>query len=266
MVAGATTRGKPLVSFEQKIAEGLGLDVGDDITVNVLGRNITATIANLRTVEWRTLGINFVMVFSPNTFAGAPHTHLATVTFPNGADAARDAAILRETAKAFPTVTSVRVKDALEAVNDIVGQLAWRSAARARIALVASLLVLAGALAAGHRARLYDAVVLKTLGATRARLLSAYALEYGALGLATAVFGLIAGTRGRLLRRHPRHEHGLRARILGRGPRRGACRRRRDHARACRHLAHPRPEAGALPAQPLSRVTGPARTRRARSR
>ena len=58
----------------------------------MLGRNLTATIANLRQVEWRSLGINFVMVFSPNTFAGAPHTHLATVTFPNGAaDAARDA-------------------------------------------------------------------------------------------------------------------------------------------------------------------------------
>src|SRR5215212_8477367 len=141
--------GKPLVSFEQKIAEGLGLGVGDDIVVNVLGRNITATIASLRTVEWRTLGINFVMVFSPNTFAGAPHTHLATVTFPNGADTARDAAILRETAKAFPAVTSLRVKDALEAFNDIVGQLAMAIRGASAIALVASLLVLAGALAAG---------------------------------------------------------------------------------------------------------------------
>src|SRR5215204_2183954 len=86
-------RGKPLVSFDQRIAEGLGLKVGDEIAVNVLGRNLSATVASLRTVEWRSLGINFVMVFSPNTFAGAPHTHLATVTFPNGADVARDAAI-----------------------------------------------------------------------------------------------------------------------------------------------------------------------------
>jgi putative ABC transport system permease protein len=185
--------GKPLVSFESKIAEGLGLKLGDEITVNVLGRNITATIANLREVEWRSLGINFVMVFSPNTFAGAPHTHLATVTFPNGSDVATDAKILRSSAQAFPMVTSVRVKDALEAVNDVVSQLVMAIRGASSIALIASLLVLAGALAAGHRARLYDAVVLKTLGATRARLLSAYALEYGLLGLATAVFGLLAG-------------------------------------------------------------------------
>jgi putative ABC transport system permease protein len=187
-------RGKPLVSFDDRLAEGLGLSVGDEITVNVLGRNITATIANLRHVEWRTLGINFVMLFSPNTFAGAPHTHLATVTFPNGAsDAARDATLLRETARTYPAITSVRVKDALEAVNDLVAQLVFAIRGASSIALIASLLVLAGALAAGHRARLYDAVVLKTLGATRARLIGAYGLEYGALGLATALFGLIAG-------------------------------------------------------------------------
>ncbi len=186
-------RGKPLVSFDRKIAEGLGLKIGDDITVNVLGRNITATVANLREIEWRSLGINFVMVFSPNTFAGAPHTHLATVTFPNGSDAATDARILRSSAQTYPMVSSVRVKDALEAVNDVVSQLVMAIRGASSIALVASLLVLAGALAAGHRARLYDAVVLKTLGATRARLLSAYALEYGLLGLATAVFGLLAG-------------------------------------------------------------------------
>ena len=187
-------RGGNLVSFDERIGRGLGLSLGDEITVNVLGRNITARIANFRRVEWRNIGINFVMVFSPNTFAGAPHTHLATATLPDGADAAREAAILRETAKVFPSVTSVRVKDALEAVNGVVSQLVLAIRGASTIALAASVLVLAGALAAGHRARLYDAVVLKTLGATRGRLLTAYALEYGALGLATAAFGLVAGS------------------------------------------------------------------------
>ena len=72
--------GKPLVSFSAEEAGELQLDVGDEITVNVLGRNITAEIASLRNVEWESLAINFVMVFSPNTFAGAPHSHLATLT------------------------------------------------------------------------------------------------------------------------------------------------------------------------------------------
>ncbi|MBM6593762.1 ABC transporter permease [Microvirga pudoricolor] len=190
----ADYRGRPLVSFDRRLANGLGLKVGDDITVNVLGRNITATIANLREVEWRSMGINFVMVFSPNSFAGAPHTHLATLSLPGGPDPAAEARILRQSALTYPNVTSVRVKDALEAVNDVVSQLVMAIRGASSIALIASLLVLAGALAAGQRARLYDAVVLKTLGATRAKLLGAYALEYGFLGLATALFGLLAGS------------------------------------------------------------------------
>jgi putative ABC transport system permease protein len=185
--------GPPLVSFEAEIAAGLGLALGDSVTVNVLGRNVTARIANLRKVEWRSLGINFVMVFSPNSFAGAPHTHLATVTYPGGADAATESRLLREVAKAFPSVTSVRVKDALEAINALVAQLVTAIRAASAVVIAASLLVLAGALASGHRARLYDAVVLKTLGARRWQLIGAYVIEYGLLGLATAAFGLLAG-------------------------------------------------------------------------
>ncbi|MGP9818780.1 ABC transporter permease [Salinarimonas sp. NSM] len=183
-----------LVSFDDELAAGLGLSIGDEVVVNVLGRDISATIANFRRVEWESLGINFVMVFSPNTFAGAPHAHIATLTLPDDAATEEaEIALLREAARTYPMVTSVRVKDALEAVNAVVEQLVLAIRGASSIAVAASVLVLAGALAAGHRARLYDAVVLKTLGATRAKLVGAYALEYGLLGLATAVFGLVAG-------------------------------------------------------------------------
>ena len=184
----------PLVSFDAELAGRLKLSIGDTVTVNVLGRNLTTTIANFRKVEWRNLGINFVMVFSPGTFRGAPHSDLATLTLSGGPDAKAEAMILRDVARGFPSVTSVRVKDALDAVNDIVGKLVLAIRGASAVAVIASLFVLAGAIAAGHRARLYDAVVLKTLGATRWRLLLAYALEYGAVGLVTALFGLLAGS------------------------------------------------------------------------
>lgn len=185
---------KPLVSFEADLARQLGLKLGDTVTVNVLGRDLTATIFNLRRVEWRNLGINFVMVFSPGTFRGAPHSDLATLTLPGGTDAAAENRVLRDVAKTFPSVSAVRVKDALDAIGDLVGRLVLAIRGASAVAVLASLFVLAGAIAAGHRARLYDAVVLKVLGASRARLLTAYALEYAALGLATALFGLLAGS------------------------------------------------------------------------
>jgi putative ABC transport system permease protein len=184
--------GEPLVSFAAEEGGELGLSIGDTVSVNVLGRTITARIANFRQVQWESLGINFVMVFSPNTFAGAPHSWLATLN-DETAGTAEEARILNAVTRQFPSITSVRVKDALDIVNRIVAQLAVAIRAAAAVALVASILVLAGALAAGNRARVHDAVVLKTLGATRATLLRAFSLEYLMIGLATAFFALAAG-------------------------------------------------------------------------
>ena len=186
--------GPPLVSFEKKIADGLGLKLGDPIVVNVLGRNITATISNMRTVDWQSLGINFVMVFSPNAFRGAPHTHLASLTYANGSTPAQEGAIIRTVADSFPMVTTLRVKEAIDAVGAIISNLVLGIRGASAITLLAAALVLGGALAAGHRHKVYDAVILKTLGATRLRLLTAYTIEYLLLGTATAVFGVIAGS------------------------------------------------------------------------
>jgi len=185
--------GEPLVSFAEREGKELGLKLGDTVTVNVLGRNINAKIASFRQVQWETLAMNFVMVFSPNTFAGAPATWLATLTIP---DSQKNLApdVLRQVTKTWPAVTTVSVTDALNVANDLISQLATAIRAAASIALAASVLVLGGALAAGNRARVHDAVVLKTLGATRGTLITAYVLEYMLLGLATALFALVAGS------------------------------------------------------------------------
>ncbi|MGH6714841.1 MAG: ABC transporter permease, partial [Bradyrhizobium sp.] len=190
---GAGYSGPPLVSIDKRIADGLGLKLGDEIVVNVLGRDISAKIANMRKIDWQRLGINFVLVFSPHAFGGAPHTHVATLTeahpTPTG-----DGRIVKQVAAAFPMVTSVQVREVFEAIANVVGNLMLAIRGASAVTLIAAILVLGGALAAGHRHRLYDAVILKTLGATRAQLLSAYALEYLMIGLATAVFGVIAGS------------------------------------------------------------------------
>jgi putative ABC transport system permease protein len=185
--------GPPLASMESEVADGLGLSVGDEISVNVLGRSMDARIANLRKVNWRSFGINFVLVFSPNTFSGAPHSDLASLAFQDGGREPAENTLLRETAGSFPMVTTIRVKEALDAINDLVGRLAVAVRAASSVALLASILVLAGALSAGQQARVYDAVVLKVLGATRPRLLMAFLAEFGILGLCTAIFGVLAG-------------------------------------------------------------------------
>jgi putative ABC transport system permease protein len=194
LVAGewwpANYDGPPLVSLVDEIAEGIGVAIGDEITVNVLGREITAKVANLRSVNWRSLGINFVMVFSPNTLKGAPHSHIVTVEMAGG-DEAR---LLNTMARAYPSVTAVRVKDAIDIVSGLLEQMLMAIRGANVLTLFTGVLVLAGALAAGLSERLYEAVVLKTYGASKRQLVGAFIIEYAALGLAAAAFGLAVGS------------------------------------------------------------------------
>jgi putative ABC transport system permease protein len=147
----------------------------------------------MRNIDWQGLGINFVLVFSPNAFKGAPHTHIATLSEAH-ADSTSDGQIVKQVADAFPMVTSVRVREVMETIGSVVSNLVLAIRGASAVTLISAILVLGGALAAGHRHRVYDAVILKTLGATRVRLLGAYALEYLLIGLATAVFGGLAGS------------------------------------------------------------------------
>ncbi|WP_158741994.1 ABC transporter permease, partial [Acidisphaera sp. L21] len=183
--------GPPLVSMDAGLADGWGLTVGDTIRVNLLGRDIDLTIANLRNIQWRQLTINYTLVASPGMLEHAPHMHIATVREP----ASQDAGLLRAVADALPNVTGIRVADILQSVADIVGKLATALAATGSVTLASGTLVLAGAVAAGQRRRVAEAVVLKTLGATRAQIRTAWLVEFGAIG---ATAGLIAAALGTL--------------------------------------------------------------------
>ncbi len=182
--------GPPLLSLDAGLAHGWGLAVGDILRANVLGRDIDFRIANLRTIDWRDLSINFTLVASPGLLEHAPHMHIATVREAAG----RDAALLRAVTDALPNVTGIRVADILQAVADLVGQLATALAAAGSVTLASGALVLAGAVAAGQRRRMAEAVVLKTLGATRAQIRAAWLVEFGAIGAAAGLIAAAAGT------------------------------------------------------------------------
>jgi putative ABC transport system permease protein len=186
----ADYNGPPLVSLVDEIANGIGVKIGDEIVINVLGREITAKVANLRKVNWRSFGINFVMVFSPNTLKAAPHSHVVTVEMKGG----DEAELLNTMAQAYPSVTAVRVKDAIDMVSGLLNQMVAAIRSANVLTLLTGILVLAGALAAGLSERLYEAVVLKTYGAARRQLISAFVIEYAGLGLAAAVFGVAVGS------------------------------------------------------------------------
>ena len=182
--------GPPLVSFDATVAAALGIGVGDRLTVNVLGRDVQATIANLRRIDWSTLGLNFTLIFAPGVLEAAPHSFIATAKATGGAEGALEAAVTDR----FPNVSAIRVKDALEAANRILENIGLAVRLTASVTLVAGLLVLVGAIAAGHRRRVYAAVVLKVLGATRLVVMRANALEFLLLGGFAAMLAAAVGS------------------------------------------------------------------------
>ncbi len=181
--------GDPVMSFAAEEAEELGLNLGDEVTVNILGRDITATITSFREVDFSTAGIGFVLSMNPAALQGAPHTFISTIY----AEEEAEAAILRDLASSYPNITAVRVKDAIDRVTEVLGGIAAAITYGAAATLITGVVVLIGAAAAGERARVFEAAVLKTVGAARGKILAYFALRSAMLGAVAGLVAIVAG-------------------------------------------------------------------------
>ena len=182
--------GDNLVSIDEGVARDLHLALGDEISVDILGREITAKVASFRDIRWQSATMNFALIFSPNALAGAPGYYIATINTDAGTEDKIENAVL----KAMPNVTIIQVREALEMLRNVLGTLGVAVRLTAAVALVAGALVLAGAIAAGHARRIYESIVLKVLGATRRDVLKAFVFEYLLLGAATGIIAAVVGS------------------------------------------------------------------------
>ena len=181
--------GVPLISFAEEEGRELGLSIGDTITINVLGRDIDFTLANFRVVEFETIGIGFIMMVNSTALAGAPHTHIATIY----ADETAEQTLFRNITSAFPNITVITVKDGIARFAEVLNTLAAAITYGSGVTLATGLIVLIGAAAAGERRRVYESAILKTLGASRRRILSALAIRSAILGAGAGVVAIMAG-------------------------------------------------------------------------
>ncbi|MEP1906602.1 MAG: FtsX-like permease family protein, partial [Nitratireductor sp.] len=184
--------GPPLISFAAEEAEEIGVELGDTLTVNILGRDITGTITSFREVDFSTAGIGFVLTMNPAALSGAPHSFISTVY----AEPEAEAAILRDLAGEYPNITAIRVRDAIDRVAAVLAGLASAISFGALATLATGFMVLIGAAAAGTGARSYEAALLKTMGASRRAIATSFVLRAGLLGLFAGAVALLAGITG----------------------------------------------------------------------
>ncbi|GAA3800832.1 ABC transporter permease [Qipengyuania pelagi] len=188
---GPFHEGEPLVSVDQEFAEAAGLEIGDLLTFGVLGTERTARIANLRTIDWESLGFNYVFVLSPNALDDVPHNLAATIELTPGTPTAP---ILQGLVREFPSSSVIEVGGILEQARTLLEQVGLATLAAASVAVLAGLAVLLGAIAAARAARTYDTVILRVLGADRRQVLMMQLIEYGVLALALAMVALGLGS------------------------------------------------------------------------
>jgi putative ABC transport system permease protein len=181
--------GPPLISLTSDLAEGFGVDLGDTLTVNVLGRNITGTIASIREVDWRTLAMQFAIIFSPGTLDRAPQTWLGAAYGQGGEDG-----LFASVTEAYPEVAVITIREVLDNAALLMTRTARIFQVMAAVALLVGFLVLAGAFSADQHRRIYDSVIYKVCGATRGDILSILVAEFSLAGLFTGLGSLVLGT------------------------------------------------------------------------
>ena len=182
--------GPPLLSVDVDVMDAFELELGDTITLSVLGREIGAEVRHVREVRWQGMQLNFALLLSPEPLRRAPHGYVATVSAAPEAEAGIERTLARE----FPQITVVRVREALGRVAELMGSIATAARAVGGVTLISGALVLAGAVSAGHRRRTYESVVLKVLGVRRREIALIHAVEFGLLGLLTGAIAAGAGS------------------------------------------------------------------------
>jgi putative ABC transport system permease protein len=186
----ASPSAEPEVSIEEGFLERQRIQVGDRMRFDVLGRVITARVSSIRRVQWEDFRAGgFMFVFRPGAFDGAPHTYISTVRGPqdNQERARMQAAVVSQ----FPNVSIIDLREILDTIRNVVDKVTLGVTVVGGLVLFSGTLILIGAVSMTKFRRVYEAAILKTLGASSRLIAATLLLEYG-------VLGLIAGTIGAL--------------------------------------------------------------------
>ncbi len=184
--SGAST--EPEVSVEQGIHERFKIDVGDIMRFDILGRIINARVSSVREVDWRDARSGgFMFVFRPGSLDEAPQTFIAPLKGPN--DPAARAKFQHDLVEQFPNVSVIDFHEILETVRDIMSKVTLAVTVVGALVLFSGALILIGAVAMTKFQRVYEAAVLKTLGANTRTIAKMLLFEYGVLGSLAGVVG-----------------------------------------------------------------------------
>jgi len=177
------------VSVEQEYAENLGIHLGSTLRFDIQGVPVDLAVTSLRTVDWRTFGINFFLVVEPGVLDKAPQQRLAAIRLPRGSEQRVQDLLVAS----YPNVTVLRIREILEKIVKVLDRIGLGIRFLGGFTVLAGVAILAGAVSAGSARRGREVALLKTLGMTRRGVAAAFAVEYALIGLVAAAIGAGGG-------------------------------------------------------------------------
>jgi putative ABC transport system permease protein len=180
---------KPEVSVEAEFAEEMGVSLGSTLEFDIQGVPLELHATSMRTVDWRTFGINFFLIVEPGVLDEAPQHRIATTWLPPD----REQQIQDLLATSFPNVTLLKIRELLEKLAQVMERLATGVRFVGAFTVLAGIVILGGAVSAGTVRRGREIALLKTLGMTRKGVIAMLATEYALLGAVAGVIGTAGG-------------------------------------------------------------------------
>jgi putative ABC transport system permease protein len=179
----------PEISIERDFAKDMGAKLGSKLVYDVQGVPFELTVTSLRTVDWKSFGINFFLVVEPGVLDRAPQMRVAAARLP----AAREQALQDRLAAELPNVTMLKVREIVEKVATLLERLGVGIRLLSAFAITAGIAILAGAVTASASRRGREVALLKTLGATRRGVVTIFAVEFALIGLVSGIVGAVGG-------------------------------------------------------------------------
>jgi putative ABC transport system permease protein len=170
------------ISVEVDFARELGVDLGDELTFDIAGESVSATVSSTRTVEWDSFSPNFFMVFSPGVLDSFPTTYITSLFVTES-----QRGVVLDLMREFPSVTAIDLDAILGQIRDVMDKAALAVQAVFVFTLLAGLTVLWAAVQATRDERRYESAVLRTFGASKKRVLGGVATEFIAIGLLSGI-------------------------------------------------------------------------------
>ncbi|MDT0607124.1 ABC transporter permease [Croceitalea rosinachiae] len=184
------------ISLAENVANDAQVGIGDKLIFNVQGVLMETIVANIRTVDWARMQINFSILFPSGVLENAPQFHVLTT---NVANANASAKLQRKLVKQFPTVSIIDLRQVLTVIEGILNKISWVINFMAFFSILTGIIVLIGSVRTSKYQRIKESVLLRTLGAKSKQILRITALEYLYLGLLGSGIGLVLALLGSFL-------------------------------------------------------------------